>query len=60
MYPDLSKSNNLKPEVIGEISVCFIGAEGYTKDYNLLGVTHISPTSTKVPILFVENLLGVW
>lgn len=54
------KTSTIKPEVIGEISICFIPAEGYTSNYNLIGVTHISPTSTKVPVLFVNDLLGVW
>ena len=52
-------TNQIKPEVIGEISVCFIGAQGYLNDYHLIGVTHISPTSTKIPILLVNNLLGL-
>lgn len=60
--PDSSNNNKfniVKPEVIGELSVCFIGAEGYFDDYNLIGVTHISPTSTKIPVLFLNDLLGV-
>ena len=52
-------SNDLKPEIIGELSVCFINASGYGKNYHLIGVTHMTQSSTKLPVLFVGNLLGV-
>ena len=51
--------NALKPEIIGELSICFIGAQGYHPSYNLIGVTHMTPTSTKLPCLFVNKMLGV-
>ena len=52
-------NNDLKPEIIGELSVCFINAAGYTPDYHLIGVTHMTQSSTKLPVLFVDHLLGV-
>ena len=51
---------DLKPEVIGEISICLIKADGYEKDFSLVGVTHMSDSSTKLPVLFLDGLMGVW
>jgi hypothetical protein len=42
------------------MSICYINAHGFTNDYNLIGVTHMNKTSTKLPILIVNDLLKVW
>jgi hypothetical protein len=55
-----STQGELKPELIGDISICFISASGYLKDFNLIAATHITPTSTKFPVLFVGGALSVW
>jgi len=42
------------------LSICYIKAAGYQADYNLIAATHITPTSTKFPVLFVGKMLSVW
>jgi hypothetical protein len=54
------KQGDLKPHLVGELSLCYIAAAGYRKDYSLIAATHITPTSTKFPVLFVGNMLSVW
>lgn len=56
----VEEQGELKPELIGELSICFIKAAGYRKDYHLLAATHITPTSTKFPVLFTGSALSVW
>lgn len=50
----------LRPLLVGELSVCYINAAGYKPDYNLVAVTHSSPTSTKFSVLFPGSLISVW
>ena len=53
------KQGDLRPLLIGDLSLCFIAAPGYTKDYSLLAATHITPTSTKLPVLFPGGLISL-
>ena len=46
--------------MLGELSICYISAPGYRPDYNLVAVTHDSPTSTKFSVLFILSLFEVY
>lgn len=54
------KQGDLRPLLVGELSVCYISAAGYHPDYHLVAVTHSTPTSTKFSVLFPGSLISVW
>ena len=55
----VQEQGELRPVLVGELSICYIGAFGYRPDYHLVAATHSSPTSTKFSVLFPGTLLSV-
>lgn len=51
---------DLKPLIIGDHSICFIDAKGYANPFSLIAVTHLTESSTKIPVLFSESLISPW
>jgi hypothetical protein len=54
------QQGDLRPLLVGELSVCYIKAAGYRPDYSLVAVTHSTPSSTKFSVLFPGPLISVW
>lgn len=54
------KQGDLRPFLVGELSICYIKAAGYRPDYSLVAVTHSSPSSTKFSVLFPGTLISEW
>jgi hypothetical protein len=51
---------DLKPLIVGDHSICFIDAKGYQNPFSLIAVTHLTETSTKIPVLFPASLITPW
>mgnify|MGYP002634948020 CR=1 FL=1 len=50
---------DLETFTIGDLTVCCIETPGHTQDHVSFVVTHVTPTSTKVPILFCADTLFI-
>ncbi|KAM3132134.1 hypothetical protein pb186bvf_015729 [Paramecium bursaria] len=60
--PHLFSNNiarDLTPFTIGEYTICFIKAAGHAEDNYLIVVTHVTPTSTKIPVIFSGDTILV-
>jgi hypothetical protein len=55
-----SIQGDLKPLVIGDISICYINAKGYSPTFSLIAITHMTASSTKIPVIIPGTLLNVW
>ena len=44
--------------IVGDHSVCFIDAKGYKNPFSIIAVTHLTESSTKIPVLFPGSLIG--
>lgn len=51
---------DLVPFSIGELAICFLQMPGPSSDNACISVTHVTADSTKLPVLFTGDLLGVW
>lgn len=50
-------AQDLKPIIIGDLSICFLKAPGHTLDSYIIAITHVNESSTKLPILFTGDTL---
>lgn len=51
---------DITPFTIGELAICFLQMAGPAADNACISVTHVAHGSTKLPVLFTGDFLGVW
>ena len=58
--PGVTKTlNDLEPFLVGDVSFCCLETPGHTDDHVSYVVTHCTPTSTKIPLLFCADTLFI-
>jgi len=50
---------DIVPFTIGELAICFLHMPGCHPDNACISVTHVAQDSTKLPVLFTGDMLGV-
>lgn len=50
---------DLETMTIGDICICCMETPGHTEDHVSYIVTHVTPTSTKIPLLFCADTLFI-
>jgi hydroxyacylglutathione hydrolase len=51
--------NDLETITLGDICICCMETPGHTEDHVSFVVTHVTPDSTKIPILFCADTLFI-
>lgn len=55
-----NRIEDIKPFTIGQFALCFMSMPGPSPDNSIICITHVSEQSTKLPVIFPANMIGVW